>query len=340
MHAHHRIYSLFLLVLFTGAFLFSCQKKATNNDEQNSIFTSHQFTWQKIAFTQMTPDIISVIAQDDIWITGNSGGNFSAFHWDGKTLNRVSIYDPLYQSIKKYFSDFVAMADNDLYFVDGNVSHSDGQTMVTMYNCDYENNEFFQTLWMETPGDIYAAGRKSIIHFNGQEWSRFATGVDDPVVDIWGSYPKEGAAAKIIGLISPLKALGVRKLITLSKGVVKDTLRWPDDVPARHLWFDNKSPVYVQGKDLWQYGIGGWQKVALDGSNLNALHGSAWNNIFVVGDKGYVAHFNGKSWQSYPQLLDDSGAFESVCVKGNVVAIAGRFAPKGYLLIGIQQTKN
>lgn len=332
------ILKLFLISIFTLSFLFSC-KSTTKPKEIDETTTSHTFSWQKIPFSKLTPDFISIIDKDDIWITGVSQGDFSALHWDGRTLKEVVIYDPIYQSVKKYFSDFIALSDNDIYFADGNVFHSDGTSLLVMYNRDYEANEFIQTLWMENPGDIYGAGRKSIIHFDGQQWSKISVPGNDPVVDIWGMYPTEGAPSKILGLISTSKQLGIRRLITISKGTVKDTLNWPDDVPARQLWFDNKSPVYVRGTDLWQNVNSEWEKVDLDGSNLNGLHGSAWNNIFVVGAQGYAAHFNGASWQSYPELHDESGEFESVCVKKNVVAMAGRFAPTAYLVIGIQKNK-
>jgi hypothetical protein len=329
--------TIFILgFLIFSLLLFSC-KSSTNPKETHSTSTSHIFSWQKIPFSQLTPNIISVISKDDIWIAGVSTGDFSVLHWDGKALNQVALYDPIYQSVKKYFSDFVANADNDLYFADGNIFHSDGTTLQNMYTRDYDHNEFFQTLWMESPGDIYAAGRKSIIHFNGQEWSKVAVPGNDPVVDIWGMYPVEGAAAKIIGLVSGSGALTVKRLITLSKGTVKDTLNLPDDIQARQLWFDMQSPVYVLGTDLWQYTNNKWEKTALDGTDLNALHGSAWNNIFVVGKNGYAAHFNGETWKSYPELRDESGEFETVCVKGDVVAMAGRFASSSYLVIGVQQ---
>ena len=338
MRTFSPIFKLFLISIFTLSFLFSC-KSTTKPNENEETTTSHIFSWQKISFEKLTPDFISIINKDDIWIAGVSQGDFSALHWDGQELNEVAIYDPIYQSVKKYFSDFIALTDNDIYFADGNVFHSNGTTAQNMYTRDYDANEFIQTLWMENPGDFYGAGRKSIIHFDGQQWSKISVPGNDPIVDIWGMYPAEGAPAKIIGLISSSQQLGVRRLITISKGTVKDTLNWPDDIPARQLWFDNKSPVYVRGSDLWQYVNKKWEKVALDGSGFNALHGSAWNNIFVVGAKGYAAHFNGASWQSYPELHDESGEFESVCVKGNVVAMAGRFSPKAYLVIGTQQSK-
>ncbi len=327
-----------LILSLMALFLLAC-KSTTKPEEKNETTTSHIFSWQKIAFNQLTPDLISIVDQDDIWIAGISAGDFSVLHWDGQTLKEVSIYDPIYQTPKKYFSDFVALADNDIYFADGNVFHSDGATMQVMYNRDYDANEFIQTLWMEDPGDIYGAGRKSIIHFNGRHWTKTEVPGNDPVVDIWGAYPLKDGPAKILGLIASSGQLGVRRLITLSNGAVKDTLNWPDDIPARQLWFDSKSPVYVRGNDLWQYVDGKWEKVALDCSDLNALHGSAWNNIFVVGANGFAAHFNGETWQSYPELRDESGKFESVCVKGNVVAMAGRFATSGYLVIGIQKTE-
>lgn len=329
---------VFPISVFTLLLLGACESTTTpkENDETT---TSHIFTWQKIAFDQLTPDFISIVDKDDIWIAGISTGDFSVLHWNGKTLNEVTILDSIFRTPKKYFSDFVAFPDNNIYFADGDIFHSDGATLQTLYPRDYDANEFIQTLWMENPGDIYGAGRKSIVHFNGRQWTKIKVPGDDPVVDIWGAYPVKDGPAKILGLIASSGQLGIRRLITLSNGTVKDTLNWPDDIPARQLWFDNESPVYVRGTDLWQYKGQKWEKVALDESGLNAIHGSAWNNIFVAGANGFAAHFNGETWRSYPELRDESGKFESVCVKGNVVAMAGRFATSGFLVIGIQQSK-
>ncbi len=341
MKSNSRVFLFTRYVIWVGLsviFLtfFSCKSSTTQPDGTNSSVTSHNFSWQKIPFDHLTPNIISIVNKDDIWIAGIGNGDFSVLHWDGKTLNKVVIYDSVYQSVKKYFSDFIAFGNDDLYFADGDVFCSDGHTMRIMYKRNANENEFFRTLWMKDPSDIYASGQKSIIHFDGQHWSKIPVAGSDPVVDIWGAYPDNGGPIKLIGLIASPNGIGIRRLITIKNGTVKDTLNWPDDVNAQQLWFDSKSPIYVRGDVVWQYLNSKWQEVELEGKGFNAMHGSAWNNIFVVGSHGYAAHFNGANWHRYPELYDESGEFEAVCVKGNVVAMAGRFAPSAYLVIGLQ----
>ena len=45
-----------------------------------------------------------------------------------------------------------------------------------------------------------------------------------------------------------------------------------------------------------------WAKVDGVASNLNGLWGTSANDIFAVGDRGTVVHFDGESWQQ--TLLD------------------------------------
>jgi len=63
------------------------------------------------------------------------------------------------------------------------------------------------------------------------------------------------------------------------------------------------------------------------------IRGSGANNIFMVGDFGDVRHFNGLSWQSYPELLLSQGVYYSVAVRERIAVIVGRTTGHAIIVI-------
>ena len=68
------------------------------------------------------------------------------------------------------------------------------------------------------------------------------------------------------------------------------------------------------------------------------IHGTARNNVFVVGDYGYVWHYNGKSWHWSKELWrQDGGSFRAVWVTQGYVFIVGRDAIGPCIITGRRQ---
>ena len=63
------------------------------------------------------------------------------------------------------------------------------------------------------------------------------------------------------------------------------------------------------------------------------IRGTENNNIFVCGDFGLFAHFNGSTWKTYNELYIQ-GIYFSVAVKDNIVITVGLEGGKAIIVKG------
>ena len=73
----------------------------------------------------------------------------------------------------------------------------------------------------------------------------------------------------------------------------------------------------------------------------NIIRGTAGNDIFVGGYLNFIRHWNGKSWQSYPEIEGD-GTWRGLAVSKNLVVAVGEkfdFPRSAKISIGYRFTK-
>jgi photosystem II stability/assembly factor-like uncharacterized protein len=170
-------------------------------------------------------------------------------------------------------------------------------------------------MWMSDvvafgPEDIWAAG-DGIVHFDGTGWSQVLTDSDRP--DFHAIAGLSGTQLWAAGQVGPSECqIG---------GVIYrgDGITWQPEIVETH------EPIYdlalVSPTEGWA--IGGqafaailrydgsrWRSVgAPEVAGLRALHVTAPDNIWAVGDHGAIVHFDGAAWQSiegpdFAQLQD------------------------------------
>ena len=69
---------------------------------------------------------------------------------------------------------------------------------------------------------------------------------------------------------------------------------------------------------------------------VNGLRGSGVNNIFAVG-WGVFAHFNGSTWQEFPDIESNANLWSVAVTKDVVVAVGftgGGPSMRGFVIIG------
>ena len=87
------------------------------------------------------------------------------------------------------------------------------------------------------------------------------------------------------------------------------------------------------GDGVWVYNNNGWTKFnTLPNVFWRRIRGNAVNDLFVCGDFGHAAHFNGSTWRSFHFLT--SGILLSLDVKEDLVVIVGFDGAVGYLITG------
>lgn len=101
---------------------------------------------------------------------------------------------------------------------------------------------------------------------------------------------------------------------------------------AQAIWGSNGSDIWAAGGHLYHRGTGNWQATRLvEGfRRVNGIWGSATGNVWMVGDRGEVSHWNGTVWSFFyttpPSLRGVQFFF------GSAVDNLWAFGPPGTLL--------
>jgi len=148
------------------------------------------------------------------------------------------------------------------------------------------NGNYIEDIWVFPNNQIIAVGNAgTIIQFNGTQWVTMGSDVTVDLEAIWAISPDNVYAAGAKGTI----------------------LRFHNNqwVQEQHTSQDNftdiwgiNDTIYVVGKNVMILG----QNTSLipenllNGRQLNGIYGSSKKDLFVVGDKGTIIHFNGTQW--------------------------------------------
>jgi photosystem II stability/assembly factor-like uncharacterized protein len=141
--------------------------------------------------------------------------------------------------------------------------------------------------------NVFAVGDSGrISRFDGTTWTRMESPTTASLADVWVAGP--GSAF----------AVGNRGTILRLAGTTWSVMPTPLAVtePVRGIWGTSPTNVYAiagAGRLLLHFDGTEWVVTKLRLDNIADIHGSAPNNIYVVGSPGVVAHFDGSSWNLY-----------------------------------------
>ncbi len=309
--------------------------------------TSNNFTWQTYTFGDINAGSsglsdVAIIDENNIWAVGeinvsDSSGNgyttYNAVHWDGSKweLKRIPF---LYNGQNFYgpINSIFAFSKEDIWFGIGNMIHWNGQKYISIQLPSNAWGPYrILKIWGKSGNDFYIVGESgNIAHYQNGKWNKVESGTTTNINDIWGYYEPTTGKGSILCVATNLWHEGEHRLLSISEHTAADTLNWPyTNLWLKGVWFKNQySPVYICGEGVSMYKNTKWSKINLPNYFTEAIRGDNYNNIFVVGDFGMAAHFNGMRWQSLDELFG-KGKFLSVSVKGNTVAICGEIASGG-----------
>ena len=99
---------------------------------------------------------------------------------------------------------------------------------------------------------------------------------------------------------------------------------WSPQKSAHSVWFGEDTPLYVCGSGLHIYENGQWSKVEeLPKIYKNRVRGNHQNDVFVAGEFGLLAHYNGVDWKVYDEPSLPTGKYWGLAVKGDLVVAVG-----------------
>jgi hypothetical protein len=302
--------------------------------------TSHKFQWDSYTFggyhgSSVFYDV-AIIDENNIWAVGEIYGDslnpqidYNAIHWDGHQweLKRI-LYGGNFWTINTMY----AFSANDISFT--YVVHWDGNHFVEMPIPDILMGWGIYTMWGTSSHDYYMAGGfGTIVHYNGTTWQKLESGTETGIGDMWGS--RRNGKTVILACVSTLAdPYSDIKLLSISPSSVQDTLQNGLTRIVKSVWFDEHSPIYITGDGLREFKQGRWQEVSIPPYFTRQIRGTAINNIFVVGDVAFVAHFNGMNWHYYTDFPLSYGALVGVAVTKNLVVIVGDDGRRAVIIIG------
>ena len=333
-----KILSFSILILFVLLLTSSCKDKTTNppNNGDGLDTTTHNFIWE--TFTLEPPYETSqfldaaIINENDIWVGGyvdsiDIGIAYNAIHFDGNDweLKKVPYYYRdryIYSSIDWIFS----FTNNDIWF--GNLVHWDGERFknanlaLSIFVGIGQNN-----MWGSSNGEFYLAGNQGTVAYSPDadlSWQKLNSSIKSDIRDIWGVSNTKTGQNKVYLVIDNIKGEDSTSVYQI---VNNEVIPAPSEgVPLygfEGIWSADGNEWYACGGELYRLPAlnQSWEKVEkLPSIYMEAIRGNSKNDIFVTGYLGLIAHWNGSTWHTYPEM---PGNYHGLAVKDDLVVAVG-----------------
>ncbi|MGE5353398.1 MAG: WD40/YVTN/BNR-like repeat-containing protein [Acidobacteriota bacterium] len=318
-------------------------------NEKGSDTTSHAVVWQIDTIGNWMSslhdvwgtDINNLYAVGFVYLPGHLLGS-NILHWDGVKWTPLDYLEGDLASIYGFSDSDIWIAgdwqvDNNLYCL---ISHWDGKAWKTWKMQEYPN---IYCIWGTSSKNMYAVGAEgTMLHYDGYSWQKVQLpGVREYLRRIYGVSENEIYAVgntfdDYTGVVLKSDGNSWKKLIE-AKFNINDPHKSPEGNLSA-LWASKSNRFFVDlfvGHDTTWTSFG-WPN---DNTIIDAIRGSAENNIFAVGSFGLIMHYNGKSWNRYPFYHKPyGGRIANVWVKDKaVVAVGYTDDSRAIVYRGIQQ---
>ena len=339
MSSRTPILSLIIITLISSLF-WQCPDNPVKSTEADT--TSHNFTWEIDTLGKYGSKLMDVVVIDENTILAvgdlnTDSGRFNAARWDG---NKWTVFDieaqymgsmtnpPLYSIW--YFSY------NDIWITDVCAPyHWDGNKWILYHIQDMGLDACAgYGIWGTSSSDIYFVGLSgSIVHYDGQEFTKIETHSDLRVNDVWGNSENDVYFCQYDISTRPSSILHYDGQ-ELSSKYYFYTIDYDSKVLAGSvhtiwaygdtLYAGCSSGVWKESVKTGKGNMTSWLDICGDWVYPNRIRGQENNDIFVVGNWMKMAHYNGGTWQSFSSIFDTVGDYFSVAIKGNLVCAVGR----------------
>jgi len=266
---------------------------------------------------------------------------YNAIHWDGMSwkLERISVRYAGYWAVAPLEAVF-ALSSTDIWVSSGLPIHGNGQSWVIYHLFDMgilaETDGSISHMWGSSTNNLFFAGGKgSLVHYDGNTWTKIETGTRQDIQDIWGVYDKDTQKKTIFCTVSSKYFGGEKKVLQILDNRAVKEFDWSPQVIAQSIWFAKDSPLYICGDGLFKYENKHWSEVlGLPELYKNIVRGNHQNDVFVAGDFGIFAHYNGNNWRTYDLPSLPFIIFKGLAAKNNTVVAVGDDGDRAILCRG------
>ncbi len=337
----------------------SCSREVTGPSTSGPDTTNHNFSWSVMHLGDGASSALFDIANINDTLAYAVGavykrdsiGNwdplpYNLAKWNGSTweLKRISVQfrgrevsPPIY--------GIHANSATDIWLAAGMAIHGNG-TSWTPYDVRLltgRDSLSFKKCW-GTDNFMYFVGTEgSMAQFDGSTWTYMPSGTSLDIRDIFGSKNAQTGSWEILATASKQYTSLERKILRIS-GLHVDAL--PDVPLAEPLstcWFVPGVRYMVAGSGIHEKGTleeDLWRPSPDNGTRfyIEAIRGTATNDIFAVGGFGECVHYSGRTWKSYTnQTAIALGSYFRVAANRQSVIMVGQSSPLAVILVGIRQ---
>jgi hypothetical protein len=281
----------------------------------------------------------AIIDENDIWAVGDiytkdsdtydSLGNWinphNAVHWNGASWELKTI---LYPGGRFYYYEpiisFCVFNKNSIWFEN---EYYDGTKFSFFPITEGMFTSDENMMWGSTKDNLYiACNDGSIIRYVGNgQWKWLYTGVHVPINDVYGLYNEVTGDLKVYMALSDFWTPSApHKIMTLDAHDKVDSVKWGLGRDLTGIWTNKGNIFFTSGDGVFNNLTGSWKEVSeLPRYYTNGVRGNGVNDVFVCGDLGYLAHFNGQDWHYYTELSQLAESWFAVAVKGDCIVLIG-----------------
>jgi hypothetical protein len=311
--------------------------------------TSNNFTWQTFTFggsagscSLNDVDIINdtlayavgkIFVNDSTWQPDPN--IFNAVQWNGNKwkLKRIMVnYNG--NTINPPLEGIYTFSTTDIWLVGSFPIHGDGKTWTLYQLQDMGLSVSVSKAWGSISSNMYFVGTHgSIAHYNNGTWQKLESGTTTNINDIWGYIDANTGQSVELCAVSFVSDVGDYKILKINGNKV-DSLKWNMQRGIHSVWTKTGFPIYAAGDGVFTNSSGQWKEEnTLPLYYEESIRGNDLNDIFVCGDYGLFAHFNGVRWKVYNNLAIN-GIYFALAVKGDLVVAVGTDNNSAIIVMG------
>ncbi len=304
--------------------------------------TSHELTWQNFFIgsgigNSFLKDV-AIINENNIWAVGQISVDeekYNAVHWNGSEWEPTEIFiNNVYYPLNTIF----VLDENDILVANLSVIRYKDDKVV--YYGSPDNFGRIKSIWANSAEDFYIVGDDGDLrHYNGTEWKKIYTGTDVTLTDMWGD--EDGDVIWVCGQ-EDSKPNVLIKIEDEKANLVFNDFETKNHKSLNYLsgrfysvWMDNDENLYqLVSHTLFRLGNNFSNPKALwrdldTKIGILKVRGTDRNDIYTIGTRGIVDHYNGKDWKTYTELAATNIKYYGLSVKNNITVAVGVYRTNG-----------
>jgi hypothetical protein len=219
-----------------------------------------------------------------------------------------------------------AFGPNDIWIVASGIFHYDG-VQWSEQRALLEATGAKKIFGMNANDMWFVGNNGLIVHKSGTSWQKLSSGTTVDIHDVWCATNPCTGRQEVLAAASYVFQTGPLTILRINDNLSVDSVRWGTGRRVYSLWSaDALRWIAAGGGVFTRDREEPWQEVtALPLIFTRGVRGNSWNDVMVVGDFGYIAHYNGSSWRYYTGAAVPStdGIWFAVSLKGNTAFAVG-----------------